>query len=230
MKKAFIAVLLLLVVATASVFAEEASTKKLFNSVQIGAGFDFFSAKGKWDDLDAQKGNSKSGFGFSLGTTMDMSAIPKFLADGWYGYFGLDIYFSGKFKFADQKYPTDIVEVKSSMGFKTHLAILYHTTLNTPLDFYFGAGFAMDNMSGTLRAMGISGISSATSWGLSIYAEGSYKLGKHFAVNVTVIPDITFVTKMQTKENVEGLKIIQKRTSFGFGIDVSAKLGVKYIL
>ena len=230
MKKIVVAVLILLIVASASILAEEATDKNsLFESIQIGAGFDYFNAKGKFDDLDAVKSNSKAGFGFSLGTTIDLSAIPNFLKGGWYGYAGLDIYFSGKLKFNDQKYPTDVVEVKSSVGFKTHLAILYHTTLNTPLDFYFGAGFAMDNMSGSLRAMGFSGRESVTSWGISLYAEGSYKFGNHFAVDVTFIPDITLVTKMQTKSNVEGLKVIQKRTSFGFGFDFSIKAGVKYI-
>jgi hypothetical protein len=70
---------------------------------------------------------------------------------------------------------------------------------------------------------------SVTAWGVALYAEVSYRIINHISVDLTVIPDITLITNMQSAIEYDGYKEIKTRTGFGFGVSVSAKLGLKYI-
>ena len=70
---------------------------------------------------------------------------------------------------------------------------------------------------------------SVTAWGIALYAEVSYKIVNHISVDLTVIPDITLITNMQSALELDGYKRIETRTGFGFGVSLSAKLGLKYI-
>lgn len=227
MRKVLIAILVVALFSSFLVFADESNFLDLFDSVQFSTGFDMFMAKGKFTSkTESSKDNNKFGFGVGLSTTLDLSAIPNFPSDDWRAYVGYDLFFSGNQTLYGNKVTGK--EATGSLGMKLHIGGLYHTTFGTPLDFYFGGGFAWDRISAKLS--GYNSTFSASSWGISLYAETSYEFYRHFATFVTVIPDITFVTKSQAKTKADdGPVTIAKMTSFGIGFDLSIKTGIKYV-
>ena len=230
MRKTVTAVLILLVLSCSFVFAEETAQKSLFESVNFGGGFDFMTANGKFNDGTNSFKNKDMGFGGQISTTLDLSAIPNFLKEGWNAYVGVDFFFGNDVTFRGVKYPTETVGVKSNIGIKTHFILMHHFTFETPIDFYMGIGICHNIMLAKLN-VGINSLNSVTGWGFSIYLEGSYKFADHFAVFLSAIPDFTVLTKMQSSEKTEeGLKTVMTRRSIGFGFGISAKLGLKYII
>lgn len=229
MRKVLIAILVVALFSSFLVFADESNFLNLFDSVQIGTGFDMFMAKGKIAKTGDFQDNRKLGFGIGLSTTFDLSAIPNFPSDDWRIYVGYDMFFSSGLTHNGAKLPSTSpgLELTSSLGMKFHMAGLYHTMLGTPVDFYFGAGLAWGHISGKIS--NLNRTDSTSAWGLSIYAETSYEFVRHFAAFVSVIPDITFVTKTQRKTVLDGTTSIERRTCFGIGFDISAKTGIKYV-
>lgn len=227
MRKVLIAILVVALFSSFLVFADESNFLDLFDSVQFSTGFDMFMAKGKFNNrTDNPVDNNKFGFGVGLSTTFDLSAIPYFPSDDWRIYIGYDMFFLGNPTLHGTKYTSN--NYSSSLGMKFHMAGLYHTMLGTPLDFYFGGGLAWDRISAKLSG-GANNTLSASSWGISLYAETSYEFYRHFATFVTVIPDITFLTRLQSKGKTEGASVVVYKTSFGFGFDLSIKTGIKYV-
>lgn len=229
MKKTAIAVLLVLVLSLSFAFAQDSDSKKFVESIRIGGGYDIMYANGKFNEGKTAFDNSKFGFGLSAGMAFDLSAIPNFLTEGWYSYMGLDFFFSNGFKFKGEKHPTETETVKGSVGMKGHLILMRHHTFDTKFNFYFGGGISLDWMTGKL----IDGVQeetkSVTALGIALYAEVSYKIVNHISVDLTVIPDITLITNMQSALELDGYKRIETRTGFGFGVSLSAKLGLKYV-
>lgn len=229
MRKTVITVLILLVLSVSFVFAQDSDSKKFVESFRIGAGYDLMYANGKFNEGKTVFDNSKFGFGLSAGMAFDVSAIPNFLTEGWYSYVGLDFFFSNGFTFKGDKHPTETETVKGSVGIKAHLVLMQHHTFDTKFNFYFGGGLTFDWMTGSLVDGPQEETKSVTAWGIALYAEVSYKIVNHISVDLTVIPDITLITNMQSAVDLEGYKRIETRTGFGFGVSLSAKLGLKYI-
>lgn len=231
MRKVLIAILVVALFSSFLVFADESNFLDLFDSVQFSTGFDMFMAQGKITKSEDLKDNNKFGFGIGLSTTLDLSAIPYFPSDDWRAYVGYDLFFSGNQTLYGYKVPGK--EATGSLGMKLHIGGLYHTTFGTPLDFYFGGGLAWNRISAKLSSQ-LSDFKSgdtisASSWGISLYAESSYEFYRHFATFVTVIPDITFLTRLQSKGKPDGASVVVYKTSFGFGFDLSIKTGIKYV-
>ena len=229
MKKTVVAILLVVVLSVSFAFAQDSASKKFVESIRLGAGYDLMYASGKFDDGKTAFDNSKSGLGLSAGMAFDLSAIPHFMTEGWYSYIGLDFYFSGNLKFRGETHPTETETVKGSVGMKAHLVMMHHHTFNTKFNFYFGGGLSFDWMTGKLTQGPQESTKSVTAWGVALYAEVSYRIINHISVDLTVIPDITLITNMQSAIEYDGYKEIKTRAGFGFGVSVSAKLGLKYI-
>ncbi len=229
MRKTVVAIILLVVLSISFAFAQESDSKRLVESVRLGAGYDLMYASGKFDDGKTSFNNSKTGFGLSAGMTFDLSAIPHFMTEGWYSYIGLDFYFSGGLTFRSENHPTETETVNGSVGMKAHMVMMHHHTFNTKFNFYFGGGLSFDWMTGKLTQGTQESTKSASAWGIALYAEASYRIINHISVNLTVIPDITLITNMQSAIESDGYREIRTRTCFGFGVSVSAKLGLKYI-
>ena len=229
MKKTAIAVLLVLVLALSFAFAQDSDSKKFVESIRLGAGYDLMYASGKFDEGKTAFNNSKFGFGLNAGMAFDLSAIPGFLAEGWYSYVGLDFYFSNGLTFKGEKHPTETETVKGSVGMKAHMILMHHHTFDTKFNFYFGGGLSFGWMTGSLVEGPKEETKSVTVWGVALYAEASYKIVNHLSVDLTVIPDITLITNMQSAVEENEYKKIETRSGFGFGVSLSAKLGLKYI-
>lgn len=229
MKKTVVAILLVVVLSVSFAFAQDSASKKFVESIRLGAGYDLMYASGKFDEGKTSFDNSKSGLGLSAGMAFDLSAIPNFLKEGWYSYAGLDFYFSNSLTFRGDKHPTETETVKGSVGMKVHLVLMHHHTFNTKFNFYFGGGFSFGWMTGKLIQGPQESTKSVTVWGVAIYGEVSYRIVNHISVDLTVIPDITLITNMQSAVETDGYKKIETRTSFGFGVSLSVKLGLKYI-
>ena len=234
MKKT-VAVLLLLAIVITGVFADDAKpeTKNLIHSITIDGGFDMLYAKGQ-EDIPGQdpRGftNSAFGAGASLAIRLDLSAVPNFLKEGWYGYFDGGVYFTGKERIADHDYPEegDPREI-TFIGGKAHLAILRQVDFGIPVDFSFGGGFAYDMINLSYREGDLIITGSAQTWGASLFIIADYKLGKHFAVTAVINPDFTLVTRVEKKEKYKGTEGIERYTAFGFGFSLGARLGFTYI-
>ena len=230
MKKTITALLILLVLSCSFVFAEETVQKSIFESVNFGAGYDLMTANGKFEQESTSFKNKDMGFGVQISTTLDLSAVPNFLKEGWNAYVGLDFFFGKDITFNNDKYPNELVGVKSNLGIKAHFILMHHFTFETPIDFYMGIGFCRDMMIAKLNNA-LNRIVSVTGWGFSLYFEGSYKFADHFAVFISAIPDFTVLTKMQySHKDDSGLKTVKTRTGIGFGFSISAKLGFKYVI
>ena len=229
MKKTVVAIFLSVVLSLSLAFARDSGSGNLIESIRLGAGYDLMYASGKFDDGKTSFDNVKAGFGLSAGMAFDLSAIPDFMTGGWYSYLGLDFYFSDGLTFRGQKHPAEGETVKGSVGMKVHAVMMHHHTFDTKFNFYFGAGLAFDWMTGRLTQGITESVKSASAWGVSLYAEVSYRIINHLSADLTVIPDITFITKMSSAVETDGYRRIETRTGFGFGVSVSAKLGLKYI-
>ena len=230
MRKTITALLILLILSCSFVFAEEAAQKSVFESVNFGAGYDLMTANGKFDEESTSFKNKDMGFGGQISTTLDLSAVPNFLKEGWNAYIGLDFFFGKNVTFRDVNYPTETTGVKSNLGIKAHFILMHHFTFETPIDFYMGMGICRDMMIAKLNG-DTNTLVTVTGWGFSLYFEGSYKFADHFAVFVSAIPDFTVLTKMQSSEKEKsGLKTVKTRSGIGFGFSISAKLGFKYII
>jgi hypothetical protein len=234
MKKT-IAVLLILAVVLTCVFAdgEKSETKGLFHSIMLDGGFDMLFAKGQ-EDIPGQdpRGftNSAFGGGVNIALILDLSAVPQFLKEGWFGYIDGGIYFTGKVRIEDIDYPMEGDEKNYTfVGAKSHLAILRQVDFGIPVDFSFGVGFAYDMINLSYREIDKIITGSAQSWGASLFVIAEYGLGKHFAVTAVVNPDFTLVTRVEEKETYKGSEKITRYTSFGFGFSLGARLGFKYI-
>ena len=234
MKKT-VAVLLLLAVVITGVFADDAKpeTKNLIHSITIDGGFDMLYAKGQ-EDIPGQDpvGMTSSAFGAgaSLALMLDLSAVPNFLKEGWFGYIDGGIYFTGKVRIADHDYPEEGDERSFTfLGAKSHVAILRQVDFGIPVDFSFGGGFAYDMINLSYRDGDEIITGSTQTWGVSLFVIADYTLGKHFAVTAVINPDFTFLTVTGTKSQYKGREIILRYTSFGFGFSLGARLGFKYI-
>ena len=236
MKKT-IAVLLLLAVVIAGVFAEEGEEttekKSLIHSVTVDGGFDMLYAKSQEDipgQDPVQLTSSAFGAGASIAVMLDLSAIPKFLTEGWYGYIDGGIYFTGKVRIAGHYYPEEGDEREFTfLGSKSHIAVLRKVDFNIPVKFMFGGGFAYDMINLSYRFGDEIITGSTRAWGASLFVIADYSLGKHFAVTAVINPDFTFLTITESKNRYKGRELITRYTSFGFGFSLGARLGFKYI-
>ena len=234
MKKT-VAVLLLLAVVITGVFADDAKpeTKNLIHSITIDGGFDMLYANGQKDvpGRDPQGFTSSAfGAGVNVAIMLDLSAVPNFLKEGWYGYIDGGVYFTGKIRLADTVYPYEGDERKYTfIGGKVHLAILRQVDFNIPVDFSFGAGFAYDMINLSYKHYDVVYKESVQNWGASLFIMADYNLGKHFAVTAVINPDFTFLTVVDKKKQYKGSEIITRYISFGFGFSLGARLGFKYI-
>ena len=235
MKKT-IAVLLLLAVVFTCVFAEgEASEKKgLIHSVTIDGGFDMLYSKGHEDLPNDQEPreftNSAFGAGAGIAITLDLSAIPKFLTEGWYGYIDGGVYFTGKVRIDDHDFPEEGDDRQFTfLGAKAHVAILRQVDFGIPVEFTFGGGFSFDMINLSYKHYDVVYRESANNWGAALFIMADYALGKHFAVTAVINPDFTFLTVVDKNQQYKGSEIITRYTSFGFGFSLGARLGFKYI-
>lgn len=208
-------------------------TKSLFHSISINGGFDMLYARGQ-EDIPGQdpRGFSSSAYGAGAGIALilDLSAVPSFLKESWYGYIDGAVYFTGKVRIADHDFPAEGDERKFTfVGGKAHMAILKQVDFGIPVDFSFGAGFAYDMINLSYRDGEFVITGSAQTWGASLFIVADYKLGKHFAVTAVINPDFTLLTRVEEKSQYKGFEDITRYTSFGFGFSLGARLGFKYI-
>ena len=234
MKKT-VAVLLLLAVVITGVFADDAKpeTKNLIHSITIDGGFDMLYANGQKDvpGRDPQGFTSSAfGAGVNVAIMLDLSAVPNFLKEGWYGYIDGGVYFTGKIRLADTVYPYEGDERKYTfIGGKVHLAILRQVDFNIPVDFSFGAGFAYDMINLSYRDGEYINTGYAQTWGASLFVVADYRFGSHFAVTAVINPDFTLLSRASGERRYKGSETITRFTSFGFGFSLGARLGFKYI-
>jgi len=228
MKKILIA-LMLVVMVIPCVFADETSKSEInwdiIDSVGVNAALDHVSMRGKFNTSDVVT-NKMTGFGVGLLLEADLSEIPDFLKPGWYAYFDLGFAFSNKIMFVDNEYTNETVD--SILGIRSHLGVLKALDLKLPFELRVGGGFAFNRIAATsdsnLRM-------NARAFGLSAMGEGVLKLGDHFGISLVANVDMSFATKIYSREKLgSGLITIQKRSSFGLGLDLSFRLGAKYII
>lgn len=227
MKKA-IAVVLLCVVAVAGVLAADA---KLFNLVSVGAGFDMFTANAKgYTTITKEPYDIKAnGMGVGAGVTamIDLSAIPDFMKEGWFGYGDIEVFFPDRITIGDDVYDKDSEYTR--IGFKAHMEVLRAVDFGIPVKFYFGAGFSYGMVLVTQKKNEQINSSSSQAFGAGLTAIAEYPFGNHFAVNITVSPDFTFLTRVDSSVRYRGTELISRSASLGFGFSLTAKAGVKYI-
>ncbi len=230
MKKLLIALMLVLMVVPC-VFAEESSKSdinwEIIDSVGVNAAFDHISMRGKFATSDVVT-NKMTGFGVGLVAEADLSEIPNFLKPGWYAYFDLGFAFSNKVTFIDTEYTKETVD--SILGIRSHLCVLKTLDLKLPFEIRVGGGFAFNRIAATNTT--VSNVRmNARSLGIAAVGEGILKIGDHFGVSLIANVDMGFTTKIYSREKSgSGLITMQKRNSFGFGLDLSFRLGVKYII
>ncbi|MDT3389440.1 MAG: hypothetical protein LIR25_02410 [bacterium] len=235
MKKT-VAVLLLLAVVITGVFADDAKpeTKNLIHSITIDGGFDMLYSKGHEDLPNDQNPreftNSAFGAGACIALTLDLSAVPNFLKEGWFGYIDGGVYFTGKVRIDDHDFPEEGDQRNFTfLGAKSHVAILRQVDFGIPVDFAFGGGFAFDMINLSYKHYDVVYMESVQNWGASLFIMADYNLGKHFAVTAVINPDFTFLTVVDKKQQYKGSEIITRYISFGFGFSLGARLGFKYI-
>lgn len=235
MKKTLTVLLLVLILIPSFCFAKELSGIKdkilePIAAVQLGAGYDFFTLKGKYGKHGLTS-NRMSALGINLAVTLDLSKIDNFMKEGWFGYFDIGTGFSGKVHFAGSDYNSKTTpKLLNATDFKIHLVIMRRFNFQIPLDVYLGGGLAYNSFTGNIKTYTSNVKLSARAWGIALYAEGDYKFTKHLAVCVSLNPDISFITKLQEKsrENT-GAVTINRHTSMEFGLCVTAKASIKYI-
>jgi len=245
MKKIIVASLLIALLSCAVLFAEDEENKTvqfegtqdtLVDSVLALGGYEFDYAKGMfWDERISKSreySNKAGGFGFSTAVNFDLSAIPHFLKKGWYCLVDLGFFFPQKVTLLDITYPLDGTETISKLGIKSHVVLTHYFNFGFPIDFYFGAGFAYSQFSVKNKTADVNETynGTASTMGLALFAEADYKFGSHFAVTLIVNPDITFATRSETALNSNGYIRLEKQTSSGFGVGVSVRAGLKYIV
>ncbi len=227
--KRFLIALLLVAMVVPCAFAEETSKSEigwdLLDSVTVSGALEHISMNGKFE-TSAEVKNRMTGFGIGLGAEADLSAIPNFLKSGWYGYFDFGFEFSKKVVIHDVEYTNETVD--SILGIKSHLCLLRALDINIPVEVRVGGGLAYSRIGATSDAHLRK---NAEAFGLSILGEGILKLGDHFGITLVADLDLSFATKVYSRQkNGSGLVTIMKRSSFGFGLDASVRLGAKYII
>ena len=233
-KKAVVLILLLAVVLSFSYAEEQASDQKnLLDSISINGGFDMLYAKGQRDEPGQDPilfSNSAFGAGASLALTLDLSAIPNFLKEGWLLYLDGGAYYCTKVCLEDQDYPGEGDDTEYRfLGGKGHLAVLRKVDFGIPIDFCFGAGLSYDMISIRFRQEEYVITRCAQTLGAAVFITADYRLGKHFAVTAVVNPDLTFFTTVDRNTGYKGSEQIVRYTSFNFGFSLGARLGFKYI-
>ena len=233
MKKA-IAILLLCVVAVAGVMAGaelKFQPARLFDSVSVNVGFDMFTASAKGYDLLRNPYDIKSdAMGASVGITtlIDYSEIPDFLKKGWYGYDDIVVFFPNRITIKDTVY--DKESGYSRFGLKAHSGVVRKVDFGIPVHFYLGAGFSYGMAYVWQKSDDSSTSASAQAFGAGLLAMAEYAFGDHFAVTLTVNNDFTFLSRVvETDISYKGSETIVRHTSFGFGYELSAMAGIKYI-
>ncbi len=229
MKKLLVALLLLAMVVPC-VFAEgEAKSGinwNIIDSVGLQGGFEHVSMRGKFISEEL-KTNKMTGFGFAVYGEVDLSEIPDFMKPGWYAYVDFGMEFAGKVTFNDTKYDKETLERK--YGIKTHLCLLRKLELDIPVEVRVGGGIAYNALHG--KAISTTNRLSARALGLAIIGEGVYKFNDHFGASLVADFDMSLLTKIQHKYKTDtGYSEIGKHTSFGFGLDIAVRAGVKYII
>jgi len=229
MKKLLVALLLLAMVAPC-VFAEgetkSGSNWDIVDSVGLQGSFEHISMRGKYGSEEL-KTNKMTGFGFAVYGELDLSEIPDFLKSGWYAYVDFGMEFSGKVTFYDTKYDKDTMERK--YGIKTHVCLLRELNLDIPVEVRVGGGVAYNALHG--KAISTSRRTSAKSFGLAIMGEGVYKFSDHFGASLVADVDMSLLTRVQEKTKSDtGYVAIGKHTSFGFGLDIAVRAGVKFTI
>lgn len=227
--KRFLIALMLVVMVIPCVFAEEASKSEInweiIDSVGVNAALDHISMRGKFNTSDVVT-NKMTGFGVGLLVEADLSEIPNFMKPGWYAYSDLGFSFSKKIMFVDNEYTNETAD--SILGIKSHLCVMKALDLKLPFEVRVGGGFAFNRISATsdtnLRM-------NARAFGIAVVGEGLLKIGVHFGISLVANADMSLATKIYSREKSgSGLVTIQKRSSFGLGLDVAVRLGAKYII
>ncbi len=222
--------ILLLALVLALVFAEDAETvsgsgSSILDSVGLNVSFGHASIRGKYDSSDIVR-NSILGVGVGLTAEFDLSEIPNFFKDGWYGYADLDFIFSDKIVLIGNRLTK--ADASSMFAFKSHLGVLRSIDLGIPFETRLGIGVSFNELS----AKGDSNfVTYASSVGVAALGECSLNMGDHLALSLTAILGMNLSTSIYNKERYSsGLVSIKKRDSLGLGLDASVKLGVRYII
>ena len=233
MKKA-ITILLLCAVAVACLFAEDAlrfEPARFFDSITIGGGFSMHTATVKaYDMLTKEPHDIKSqamGPGAGIAVMTDLSAIPEFLKEGWFGYCDVDVFFPAKVSIGDKVYDA---ESGNRIAFRTHMGVLRRLDFGIPVRFYLGAGFSY-GIAYAWQKLDDGSISDASSqaFGAGLLTIAEYAFSDHFAVTVTVTPDFTFLSTVSNAARYKGTEVIMRYCSAGFGFGLTAKAGIRYI-
>ena len=233
MKKAIV-VLLLCAVAVSGIFADEPENPKhakLFNSISFGGGFDMYTATVTAYKAPEESFEVKSdamGPGAGIAAMIDLSAIPDFLKEGWFVYCDVDVFFPARVTIEDKVYDKESGDTR--IGVRTHMDVLKRADFGIPIKFYFGAGLSYGIIyAWKITDTGTVSDASSQAFGAGLLSIAEYAFSDHFAVTVSVAPDITFLSRVANAVRYKGTDIIMRYSSVGFGFSLSARAGVRYI-
>ena len=200
MKKIIISILLVTVLCTASVFAQNWT-------VSLTAGYDHQSCND----------NSCDAFGITFGARSKFNEKLDMYAD-------FSTHFAGTYKFVIDK-DTKLSLPEKKMGFKSHLGFIYNVSTNSE-NFNLGLGLGASLARSTAaKELGTDQEKYGfTNLGIALIGIGQYKINDKFALQGEIIPDMYFMNWNTKKEDHR--TTIDQSNKLGFGL--SAKLGVAY--
>lgn len=200
MKKIILSILLVTVLCTASVFAENWT-------FSLTAGYDHQSCND----------NSCDAFGITLGARSKFNEKLDMYAD-------FSVHAAGTYKFVIDE-DTKLSLPKNKLGFKSHLGLLCNVPVK-PEDFELGLGLGA-SISRSVAASKLGDDKEKygfTNIGVSFIGIGKYEINDKFDFVGEFIPDIYFLN--WNTNRYKETTVITQANKLGFGL--SAKLGVSY--